>query len=141
MKSANSKGFTLIELLVVIAIIGILASIVMGRLAETRTKAANVAIKANLANLRTQAGLIFASTSSYNNVCADPIFIQGLTQAGTLGGVPANCFDAFNTWVVTATMQLETGTPSNWCVDYSGKSEGITLAQYNAITSAATACP
>ncbi len=140
-KARFSRGFTLIELLVVIAIIGILASIVMGQLANARAKAASVAVKANLANLRTQAGLIFASTSSYNNVCADQIFVNGLTQAGTLGGVPANCFDAQDTWVVTATLQQDEGTSTNWCVDSTGKSTGITELQYAAITSATTLCP
>lgn len=137
------KGFTLIELLVVIAIISILASIVMAQLSASRAKAANVAIKANLVNLRTQASLVFFSNSpnSYDNICADPIFIQGLVQVGTLGGEPAKCFDGNDTWVVVSSLQPSEETYTNWCVDSSDKSEGITQDQSDAITSASTLCP
>ncbi len=138
---SKRAGFTLIELLVVIAIIGILASIVMGQLTSARSRAANVAIKANLANLRTQAGLFYTSGDSYNNVCADPIFVQGLTQVSILGAVPANCFDSQGSWVVAATLKIPDETFTNWCADSTGKSKGIDADQYAAITSATTLCP
>ncbi len=136
-----SRGFTLIELLVVIAIIGILASIVMGQLAATRAKAANVAIKANLANLRTQAALINSTTSSYSNICTDTIVVQALTQAGILGGEPAKCFDSQDAWVAVSTLNVAEDTATHWCADSATKSQGITEAEYNAITSASTLCP
>ena len=62
-------GFTLIELLVVVAIIGILASVVLSSLNTARAKGANAAIKANLANIRAQAELVYDSTTpnAYGN--------------------------------------------------------------------------
>ena len=139
----SKRGFTLIEMLVVVAIISILATVVLGQLTRARAQAANAAVKSTLSNLRTQATLVYSAISpnSYENVCTDPVFVQGLTHAGTVGGVPAECFDALETWVVKATLQLPENTYTHWCTDSTAKSQGVTEAQYNAITSASTLCP
>jgi len=68
------KGFTLIELLVVIAIIGMLSSIILGALNNSRNKAANASVKSNLANLRSQADLYYDSNnSSYSSLLISDI--------------------------------------------------------------------
>ena len=60
----KNKGFTLIELLVVIAIIGVLASVVLASLNSARNKAADVAVKSNLANARAQAEIFYDSNGN-----------------------------------------------------------------------------
>jgi prepilin-type N-terminal cleavage/methylation domain-containing protein len=66
MKKMNfKKGFTLIELLVVVAIIGILASVVLASLNSARNKGKDAAIFAQLANMRGQAELYYATNNNY----------------------------------------------------------------------------
>src|SRR3989344_4887526 len=65
MKMNFKKGFTLIELLVVVAIIGILASVVLASLNSARNKGKDAAIFAQLANMRGQAELYYATNNDY----------------------------------------------------------------------------
>ncbi|OGI82012.1 hypothetical protein A3I95_03400 [Candidatus Nomurabacteria bacterium RIFCSPLOWO2_02_FULL_44_12] len=65
MKMNFKKGFTLIELLVVVAIIGILASVVLASLNSARNKGKDAAIFAQLANMRGQAELYYATNNNY----------------------------------------------------------------------------
>lgn len=52
-KNLKTKGFTLIELLVVISIIGVLATLIIANLNETRGRARDVRLKQNTAQLKT----------------------------------------------------------------------------------------
>jgi type IV pilus assembly protein PilA len=156
----NKKGFTLIELLVVIAIIGVLAAVVLAATNSARTKGADAAVKANMANARAQASLFYdANNSSYKvsagalDVCdvaatvggvkgINPNILAAATAAGlttptvvlnTLQtATTANCNSTATTWVA----QVPLKSTGYYCVDHTGTSKVETAA----MLAAATAC-
>lgn len=73
------RGFTLIELLVVIAIIGVLATIVIASLSDSRERAKDAAVMQSLSSYRNQIELDF--NNSYTGLCDSSSFLdyaQGL---------------------------------------------------------------
>ncbi len=78
----KNKGFTLIELLVVIAIIGILASVVLASLSSARNKGKDAAVRSQLASMRAQAEIFYATAESYVGICSGDI----ANAPGAFGG-------------------------------------------------------
>ncbi|OHB15230.1 MAG: hypothetical protein A2431_01885 [Candidatus Zambryskibacteria bacterium RIFOXYC1_FULL_39_10] len=63
-----SAGFTLIELLIVIAIIGVLSSIVMANLNNSRNRAKDAAVKLAMGQMANLMALEYSATGSYCNL-------------------------------------------------------------------------
>ncbi len=128
------KGFTLIELLVVVAIIGILASVVLASLNTARAKGADAAVKANLANTRAQAELIYDTDGDYDAVCGANSVTQNATiasaiaAANTASGGTAVCgkpaSGAASSWAISSPLK----SSGHWCVDSAGASHAVSAA-------------
>ncbi len=139
----NSKGFTLIELLVVIAIIGILSSVVLASLNSARSKGNDVAVRSNLANIRTQAavyvdnGSAVTTTAACNaSLFADSVIAKQITAAQSAGGGAAVCNANGTTGAWAVQVPLKSDSNIRACVDSNGISSTSTTA-----LSTNTICP
>ncbi len=143
-----TRGFTLIELLVVIAIIGILAAVVIGSLNDARSGGQDASIKQSVANIRSQAELVYNQNGyTYNGVCGDPRVINlisaaldvvnGATYASTTAMAAASngatqaervaaCADSDTAYIVQAPLTDPAAVDTEfWCVDSTGASQEI----------------
>ena len=151
MKKTFQRGFTLIELLVVIAIIGILAAVVIGSLNDARSGGQDASIQQSVANIRSQAELIYNGDNyTYDGVCDSAEVVNLLSaatsvvngtvyasstqntadaansQAGAATARTAACNDANTTYAAAAPLASE---EEFWCVDSTGASRQVATFQ------------
>jgi hypothetical protein len=111
----------------------------LASLNTARGKGADAAIKANLANIRAQAEIVYdgASPNSYATVCGvggDATIAAALAAAGSASGTTAVCNPSATAWA--ASVALKTDATKFWCVD----SLGVSAQRVTAL-GAGTACP
>ncbi len=147
--SLLTRGFTLIELLVVIAIIGILAAVVIGSLNDARSGGQDASIKQSVANIRSQAELVYnANGYTYDGICGDTRVtdliaaglkvINGATYSSSTpltslsnGDVTADrvaaCADSDVAYIVEVPLAKPGAADTKfWCVDSTGASTQLT---------------
>lgn len=137
MKKCNNRGFSLVELLISIAIIGLLSTIVLNNVSDSRARAYDSKVRQQLANFRTAAEMYFTNQepNSYGPAvasCTSGIFNNFESEKGTPGiyiaegNLPLNtqtaCRADNDSYAIKAS--LYSGT-QYWCVDNKGSNRLI----------------
>lgn len=127
----KTKGFTLVELLVVIAIIGILSSVVLANLGESRTKTNDAKVQSQLSSMRGSAELYSISNGNYGTPtfsCSLGMFndaVSGMSALTDIANYPTGTnlicnSNGTSSWAVQASLASST---TYWCVDKEGTSK------------------
>ena len=141
---SKNKGFTLIELLVVIAIIGILASIILVNLGNTRKQARDASAMASMSSIRSAAEVYYSTNGNYgaaftSATCPtatgttsvfdneDVIKLTGAVGKQVTAPTCASVGTPASSWTVVTTLS---DAATKYCVDstgYAGKPTGSTI--------------
>jgi prepilin-type N-terminal cleavage/methylation domain-containing protein len=138
-------GFSLVELLIVITIIGILSTIILSSVSNSRSRAYDSKVKQQLSSFRTAAEIYFINNNGYGpevSICTAGIFNDVNSTNGSpglyiaAGNLPSFtqlvCGSTDSAYAVKAT--LYSGS-EYWCVDNKGSSRAISGAIGNSETS------
>lgn len=138
---SHKKGFTLVELLIVIAIIGILSSVILSSLGESRTSANDAKVQSQLSNIRQSAELYFITNGNYGvptSSCSGGMFsdtYSGLASLTAIANYPSGsilvCNSSGSAWAVQSTLASST---LYWCVDNQGNSKQRSTSIANSTT-------
>jgi general secretion pathway protein G len=108
----RQSGFTLIELLIVVAIIGILASMAVVQLRNTKTKAMEASLKEDLYVLRNCIDQYFTDKGKY------PDSLEALVDDGYIRKIPVDPFtESDSSWVEEQAAGMNTGGGSGGAGD------------------------
>ncbi len=126
----KNKGFTLVELLIVIAIIGILSSVVISSLGQTRKNADDAKVQSQLSSIRESAELYYISNGNYGAStfsCTGGMFSDtssGMSALTNVANYPTGtiliCNSGATGWAVQGSLASST---TYWCVDKAGSSK------------------
>lgn len=129
-RQGGGIGFTLIELLVVIAIIGLLASVVIVSLGDSRSRAKDSAIQSSLLEVAKVSESYAGDIGTYEGVCN--VGNTTLSSSGSFGLIKStiekqggiiSCQDSEFGFAVLSTMNLV----DCWCVDWQAISREVVL--------------
>lgn len=148
-KNHKNLGFSLVELLIVITIIGILSTVVLSSLSNSRARAYDSKVKQNLRNFRTAADIYFTNQSPAGYgpatvACNAGIFNDVDASNGSPGiylavgnlpdfAVPV-CNSSDSAYAVKSPLY---SANEYWCVD----SKGFSGVVPGVITGPTTICP
>lgn len=145
----SKKGFTLIELLIAVALIGLMATIVLAALSDSRWKSNDAKVRAQLNRVRTAGALYFTNFGNYGAttaVCTNGMFVEptsgmdkyDLDVPGTTWPTSTQivCGSNGSAYAVKATLNND-GVAAYWCVDNTGASR-MTVG---VIGGSVTVCP
>lgn len=155
----RALGFTLIELLVVVALVGMMATLTLGYLSDSRKKGADTGVKSNLQTLRAVSEIFYldnansylpAGGSNFGpavcpdyNLAGTNMFSKNKPIADALAeaenrGVGSFCANSRDFWAVAVGLNLNPNT--SWCVDNQGVARVVNATPANAINGSTLLC-
>lgn len=121
----KTRGFTLLELLLSVAVIGLLAVIIVVYLGQTKARAQDGGIKANLTQVRHKAAFLQNENDSYESLCQSGLLNESDPDLKAIadevhkrnGARPIYCYASKDQFCV----QTRLASGGDFCVDYEGR--------------------